>query len=76
MIMRIKELRLNAGIAQCELGAQMGVGQTTVSMWENEAALPKARQLPLLAEVLGVPIGDLFVSRPRDCLNDTTEMGA
>lgn len=76
MIMRIKELRLNAGIAQCELGAQMGVGQPTVSMWENEAALPKARQIPLLAEVLGVPIGDLFVSHPRDCINDTTEMGA
>ena len=76
MVMRIKELRLNAGMAQCELGTQMGVGQTTVSMWENEAALPKARQIPLLAEVLGVPIGDLFVSQPRDCLNDTTEMGA
>lgn len=76
MIMRIKELRLNAGIAQCELGAQMGVGQTTVSMWENEAALPKTRQIPLLSEILGVPIGDLFVSHPRDCLNDTTEMGA
>ena len=76
MVMRIKELRLNAGMAQCELGTQMGVGQTTVSMWENEAALPKARQIPLLAEVLGVPIGDLFVSQPRDCLNDITEMGA
>lgn len=71
MIMRIKELRLNAGIAQCELGAQMGVGQTTVSMWENEAALPKARQLPLLAEVLGVPIGDLFVSPTSNIPNDT-----
>ena len=54
----------------------MGVGQTTVSMWENEAALPKARQIPLLAEVLGVPIGDLFVSQPRDCKNDNTFEGA
>lgn len=71
MIMRIKELRLNAGIAQCELGAQMGVGQTTVSMWENEAALPKARQLPLLAEVLGVPIGELFASPTSNIPNDT-----
>ena len=69
--MRIKELRLNAGIAQCELGAQMGVGQTTVSMWENEAALPKARQLPLLAEVLGVPIGELFASPTSNIPNDT-----
>lgn len=71
MIMRIKELRLNAGIAQCELGAQMGVGQTTVSMWENEAALPKARQIPLLAEVLGVPIGELFASPTSNIPNDT-----
>ena len=71
MIMRIKELRLNAGISQCELGTQMGVGQTTVSMWENEAALPKARQLPLLAEVLGVPIGELFASPTSNIPNDT-----
>ena len=76
MVMRIRELRLDAGMAQGELGTRMGVGQSTVCMWESEAALPKARQLPLLAEVLGVPIGDLFVSHPRDCLNDTTEMGA
>lgn len=75
-VMQIREKREDVGLTQRELGARMGVDCSTVTKWETEVALPKARQLPLLAEVLGVPIGDLFVSHPRDCINDTTEMGA
>lgn len=74
--MRIRELRQDAGLDQIAFGQAVGAAQGTVSDWENERYLPKTRQLPLIAEVLGVPIGDLFVSHPRDCLNDTTEMGA
>lgn len=79
MVMRIKELRLNAGMAQCELGAQMGVVQTTVSMWETEAALPKVRQLPLLASVLQTSIDELFAEEAKavlPCENHITGMGA
>lgn len=75
-MMRIRELRQDAGLDQIAFGQAVGAAQGTVSDWENERYLPKTRQLPLIAEVLGVPIGDLFVSHPRDCLNDTTEMGA
>ena len=75
-VMLIKERRDALGLTQRELGMRMGVDCSTVTKWETEVALPKARQIPLLAEVLGVPIGDLFVSQPRDCINDTTEMGA
>ena len=39
----------------------MGVLQTAVSNWETEVALPRARQLPRLARVLGCSIGDLFL---------------
>ena len=67
MIMRIKALRMELGMDEVSLGTQMGVGQSTVSMWESEAALPKVRQLPKLADVLQVPIGELFVP-----YNDTT----
>lgn len=74
-MMRIRELRQDAGLDQIAFGQAVGAAQGTVSDWENERYLPKTRQLPLIAEVLGVPIGDLFVSQPRDCINDTTEMG-
>lgn len=59
--MRIRELREQRGLTQQELASSMGVVRNAVTNWETETTLPKTRQLPLLAEVLGVPIGDLFV---------------
>ena len=38
----------------------MGVDTTTVNKWESEIALPRARDLPRLAQVLGCSIGALF----------------
>ena len=61
MVMRIKELREAKGILQVQLADSMGVCQSRLSNWENEVALPKARDLPLLAKVLGVTIDELFV---------------
>ncbi len=71
MVMRIKELRQSAGIDQIAFGQAVGASQGTVSDWENERYLPKTRQLPLIAEVLGVPIGDLFASPTSNIPNDT-----
>lgn len=61
MIMRIKELRKQADLTQTELADSMGVGQNTVSNWENEIILPRTRDLPNLAKLFGVTINDLFV---------------
>ena len=41
-------------MSQQELGSNMGVGRSTVKNWELEISLPLARDLPLLADVLGV----------------------
>lgn len=62
MVMRIKELREAAGLKQTELAQKMSVLQNSVSNWETEVALPKARDLPLLAKILGCSIDDLFVT--------------
>lgn len=62
MVMRIRELREAANLQQKQVAAHMGVLQTAVSNWETEVALPKARELPRLAKVLGCSIDDLFVS--------------
>lgn len=61
MVMRIRELREAANLQQKQVAAHMGVLQTAVSNWETEVALPKARELPRLAKVLGCSIDDLFV---------------
>ena len=63
--MRIQQLRNEAGMTQRELGARMGVDCSAVTKWESEVALPKARDLPQLALVLGCSIGDLFAA-PED----------
>ena len=49
MVMRIRELRRAAGMNQKQLADNMGVTQNTVSNWETEVCLPRARQLPELA---------------------------
>ena len=61
MVMKIKERREAANLRQKQVAECMGVLQSAVSNWETEVALPKARQLPLLAQVLGCSIDDLFV---------------
>ena len=60
MIMRIKKLREKAGLQQKQLAESMGVLTSAVSNWESEVALPRARQLPLLAHVLDCSIDELF----------------
>lgn len=61
MVMTIQIKREALGMTQTQLGAALGVAQNVISNWETEVALPKARQLPQLARVLGVTIDELFV---------------
>ena len=60
-IMKIKELREAAGLKQTELASSMGVFQNVISNWENEVALPRAKDIPYLARALGCSIDELFV---------------
>lgn len=60
MVMRIQELRKACGMKQVELAKKVGVTQGTASGWEIESYLPNARQLPQLAQALGVTIDELF----------------
>ncbi len=77
MFMRIKALRKEKGLDQCDFAIKMGVSQPTISAWELETCLPKTRDLPLLAKVLGVSIGELFEDPDDpDMTNHITELGA
>lgn len=57
---KIRQLRFKAGLTQEQLSEKLAVAPQTVSKWENAVAMPDITALPLLAEVFGVSIDDLF----------------
>lgn len=57
---KIKQLRFKAGLTQEQLADKIGIGAQSVSKWENSVAMPDIATLPLIAEVFGVSIDDLF----------------
>ena len=60
MVMRIRDLREEANLTQQQLADSMGIMRSAVANWEAEVSLPRARQLPDLARVLGCSINELF----------------
>ena len=57
---KIRQLRFKAGLTQEQLAGKLGIGAQSVSKWENAVAMPDITTLPLLAEIFGVSIDDLF----------------
>ena len=57
---KIRQLRCKAGLTQEQLAGQLGIAPQSVSKWETAAAMPDITALPLLAEIFGVSIDDLF----------------
>ena len=50
----LKRLRLDAGITQKKLSEDLGIGQATISQWENGTTKPTADALIALSEYYGV----------------------
>ena len=53
---RLKELRQEKDIPQELLAKELGVGNGTISLWENGKREPKLSNLILIAEYFGVSI--------------------
>ena len=66
---KIKQLRYKAGLTQEQLAEKLGIGAQSVSKWENAVAMPDITTLPLLAEIFGVSIDDLFDMTTEQRLN-------
>ena len=66
---KIRQLRFKAGLTQEQLAEKLGIGAQSVSKWENAVAMPDITSLPLLAEVFGVSIDDLFDLTSEQRLN-------
>ena len=58
--MNIKKAREKAGLTKQDLANELGVGQSTVAMWETQNSLPRTDKLPMLAKILGCTIDDLL----------------
>ena len=52
--------RKEKGITQSELAEKLYISDRAVSKWENGLCLPDAGNMPLLCEILGITINDLF----------------
>ena len=58
--LKIKQLRLNAGLTQEQLAARLGISAQSISKWETAVTMPDISLLPLLSGELGVTIDELF----------------
>ena len=64
--MNIKEAREKAGLTQQDIANELGVGQSTVAMWETQKSLPRTDKLPALAKILGCTIDELLKGEDND----------
>ena len=57
---RIKELRIEKGLSQMQLGKAIGVSQKAVDFWERSVNEPKASYVILLVKFFDVTFDDFF----------------
>ena len=62
--MKIKELRKEKCLSQCELAELLSVQRSTVAKWETGRTFPRTEQLPKLARALNCTIDELFGEDP------------
>ncbi len=60
----LRDLRLERGFTQAEVGEGIGVSPQAVSKWENENGLPDVTQLIPLADYFGVTVDELLGHDP------------
>ncbi len=58
--LKIKQLRLKAGLTQEQLAVKLGVSAQSISKWETAVTMPDISLLPLLSGELGVTIDEIF----------------
>ena len=59
----LTQLRNEKGLSQAEVGNLLGVTNKAVSKWENGATKPNTKLLPMLANLYGVSVEELFAAK-------------
>ena len=52
-------------MSQQELAQELGVDQSTVSLWESGKTMPRANLLPKVAKLLGCTVDELLADEPQ-----------
>lgn len=55
-----KSAREKSGLTQRDLATELGIDQSTVSLWEVGKTQPRAKLLPRLAIILGCTVDELL----------------
>lgn len=58
--MSFKSARERSGLTQSNLATELGIDQSTVSLWEVGKTQPRAKLLPRLASILGCTVDELL----------------
>ena len=70
----IQEKRKEKGLTQSDLAENLNITDRAISKWENGICLPDAGTMPLLCEILGVSINDLFSGEKVDMKNNEKKL--
>ena len=66
----IQEKRKEKNITQSELAEKLNISDRAISKWENGNCLPDAGNMPILCDILGITINDLFSGEKVDMKNN------
>lgn len=66
----LKKLRLQNGLSQEELGNKLGLGKSTISMYESGQREPSLEMLEAIADIFNVDMNTLTDSKNSAKLND------
>ena len=70
----IQEKRKAKGLTQSDLAENLNITDRAISKWENGICLPDAGTMPLLCEILGISINDLFSGEKVDMKNNEKKL--
>ena len=63
---KLKELRVEKGVSQAKLAADIHISRSAVAKWENGFGVPSDESLKLLADYFGVTIDDLIPDKNKE----------
>lgn len=66
----LKTLRLQDGLTQGELAERIGVGKSTISMWEKGDRTPSLEMLETLADFFNVSLSELWGDEKKPAAMD------
>lgn len=64
----IARLRIEKGLLQKDLAAQVGVSQSHMARWERDQMRPRKRMVQQLADALEVPVDTLLAAEENESL--------